>query len=117
MTTWPLRLHLFAIGSVLLLVYISGDLLARYSDAALPHLDSFTTWGAIVATFMVARKIIENWIYWFVIDAVYIYLYLERDLDWYAGLYLVYLVMIVVGFRAWLASPRSPKVSGEQGAG
>lgn len=103
-TTWPLRLHLFAIGSVLVLVYISGDLLARYSDAALPHLDSFTTWGAIVATFMVARKILENWLYWFVIDAVSIGLYLNRDLFFTAALFAAYLVMIVIGYRSWRAS-------------
>jgi nicotinamide mononucleotide transporter len=103
-TTWPLRRHLFAIGSVLLLVYVSGDLLARYSDAALPHLDSFTTWGAIVATFMVTRKVLENWLYWFVIDAVSIGLYLNRDLFFTAALFGVYLVMIVIGYRSWRAS-------------
>lgn len=103
-TTWPLRHHLVAVASVLLLVWISGDLLARYSDAALPHLDSFTTWGAIVATFMVARKILENWLYWFVIDAVSIGLYLSRDLYFTAGLFTAYLVMIVIGYRSWRAS-------------
>lgn len=103
-TTWPLRFHVVAVGSVLLLVWISGDLLARYSDAALPHLDSFTTWGAIVATFMVARKILENWLYWFVIDAVSIALYLSRDLYFTAVLFTAYLVMIVIGYRSWRAS-------------
>ena len=107
-TTWPLRLHLFAIGSVLVLVYISGDLLARYSDAALPHLDSFTTWGAVVATFMVARKVLENWLYWFVIDAVSIGLYLSRDLFFTAALFGAYLVMIVIGYRSWRASMLEP---------
>jgi len=107
-TTWPLRLHLFAIGSVLVLVYISGDLLARYSDAALPHLDSFTTWGAVVATFMVARKVLENSLYWFVIDAVSIGLYLSRDLFFTAALFGAYLVMIVIGYRSWRASMLEP---------
>ncbi|MGK2924655.1 MAG: nicotinamide riboside transporter PnuC [Lysobacterales bacterium] len=105
-TTWPLRWHLLAIGSVLLLVYVSGALLARYSDAALPHLDSFTTWGAVVATFMVARKVLENWLYWFVIDAVSIGLYLDRELFFTAALFAVYLVMIVFGYRSWRASMR-----------
>ena len=103
-STWPLRLHLFAVASVALLVWISGELLARYSNAALPHLDSFTTWGAIVATFMVARKILENWLYWFVIDAVSIGLYLSRDLYFTAALFAGYLVMIVIGYRSWRAS-------------
>jgi len=103
-TTWPARYHLLAVGSVLLLVYISGELLTRYSDAALPFLDSLTTWGAVVATFMVTRKILENWIYWFVIDAVSIALYIQRDLFFTAALFLVYLVMIVIGYRSWRAS-------------
>jgi nicotinamide mononucleotide transporter len=103
-TTWPLRYHVLAIVSVLSLVYISGELLTRFSDAALPHLDSFTTWGAIVATFMVARKILENWLYWFVIDAVSIGLYISRDLYLTAGLFAAYLVMIVIGYRSWRAS-------------
>ena len=96
--------HLFAIGSVLILVLISGELLTRYSNAALPFLDSLTTWGAVVATFMVTRKILENWIYWFVIDSVSIALYLNRDLFFTAALFTVYLVMIVIGYRTWRAS-------------
>jgi nicotinamide mononucleotide transporter len=105
-TTWPLRRHLLTIGSVLLLVYVSGALLARYSDAALPHLDSFTTWGAVVATFMVARKVLENWLYWFVIDAVSIGLYLDRELFFTAALFALYLIMIGFGYRSWRASMR-----------
>ena len=80
---------------------ISGELLTRYSAAALPFLDSFTTWGAVIATFMVARKILENWIYWFVIDAVSIGLYLSRELYFTAALFAAYLVMIVIGYRKW----------------
>ena len=103
-TTWPVRNHLWAGSSVILLVVISGELLSRYSQAALPFLDSFTTWGAMIATFMVARKILENWIYWFVIDAVSIWLYFSRELYFTAGLFAVYLVMIVIGYRSWRAS-------------
>jgi nicotinamide mononucleotide transporter len=103
-STWPVRYHLFAIGSVLLLVMVSGELLTRYSNAALPFLDSLTTWGAVVATFMVTRKILENWIYWFVIDAVSIALYISRDLFFTAALFTAYLVMIVIGYRSWRAS-------------
>ena len=111
-TTWPLRFHLVAIASVILLVVISGELLTRYSDAALPFLDSLTTWGAVVATYMVARKVLENWIYWFVIDSVSIWLYLSRELYFTAGLFAVYLVMIVIGYRSWKASMVPPGIPG-----
>jgi nicotinamide mononucleotide transporter len=103
-STWPLRYHLYAGVAVVVLVLISGELLTRYSQAALPFLDSFTTWGALIATFMVARKILENWIYWFLIDAVSIGLYLSRELYFTAGLFAAYLVMIVIGYRSWRAS-------------
>lgn len=103
-TTWPWRNHVLAIVGVLLMVVVSGELLTRYSDAALPFADSFTTWGAVIATWMVARKILENWIYWFVIDAVSVGLYLSRELYFTALLFVAYLVMIVIGYRAWKAS-------------
>ena len=103
-TTWPAMRHVTAIVVVFLLVFASGELLSRYSNAALPFADSFTTWGAVVATYMVARKILENWIYWFVIDAVSVYLYLSRELYFTAALFVAYLVMIVFGYRSWRRS-------------
>jgi len=100
-STWPLRRHVVAIVSILALSLISGAVLQTYTNAALPFLDSFTTWGAIVTTYLVARKILENWFYWFVIDSVSVYLYASRELYLTAGLFLLYLVLVVVGYRAW----------------
>jgi len=93
--------HVTAIITVLLATLISGRLLADYSTAALPYADSFTTWGAIIATYMVTRKVLENWLYWFVIDSVSIYLYINRELYLTALLFSVYLVLIVLGYLAW----------------
>jgi nicotinamide mononucleotide transporter len=106
---WPLQRHLAALALIAVLTALFGRVLVG-TDAALPYLDSFTTVAAIVTTWMVARKIIENWIYWFVIDSVSIYLYLDRGLVYYAGLFVVYLVLVVIGFRAWLAGSRSGPV-------
>ena len=50
---------------------------------------------------MVARKILENWWYWFVIDSVSIVLYINRELYLTALLFAVYLVLIVVGYLSW----------------
>lgn len=97
---WPRGRHVAVIGIIIVLTVLFGALLTS-TDAALPYADSFTTVGAIVATFMVARKVIENWIYWFVIDSVSIFLYLNRGLWLYAALFVAYLVLIVIGFRAW----------------
>ena len=98
---WRPRQHLVAVAAVLLLSAISGFLLQRYTAAALPFLDSFTTWGSILTTWMVTRKILENWLYWLVIDAVSIYLYLDRELYLTAFLFVVYLVIVLFGYRKW----------------
>lgn len=100
-TTWPLRTHTFAIGGIALLTLVSGYLLTSHTQAAWPYLDSFTTWGSVITTFMVARKIFENWLYWLVIDSVALFLYWDRELYGAALLMVVYLVLIVVGTITW----------------
>ena len=80
---------------------LSGYLLDKYTEAALPFLDALTTWGAIIATYMVAKKLIENWIYWFVIDSISIFLFISRDLNLTALLFTGYLVIIFFGYRSW----------------
>ena len=77
-----------------------------HTDAAFPYADSFTTVAAIVTTYMVARKVLENWVYWFVIDSVSVYLYASRGLYLTTLLFLSYLVLIVIGFRTWLREYR-----------
>jgi nicotinamide mononucleotide transporter len=100
-SSWPLQRHVLPVLMILVASTVSGYLLARFTNAAMPYLDSFTTWGAIVSTWMVARKIIQNWHYWFVIDSVSVYLYLGRGLYLTALLFMLYLVLIVIGLQQW----------------
>lgn len=104
---WRVQQHVLAIGGVLALSLASGFALGSFTDAALPFADSFTTWGSIITTWMVARKILENWLYWLVIDSVSIYLYWDRELYLTAALFAVYLVIVIFGFRQWLQHYRS----------
>ncbi len=105
-TTWPLRYHVAAIMVVLVATAVSGTLL-KDTGQAMGYIDSFTTWGAVVTTFMVAKKILENWIYWLVIDAVSIYLYLDRELYFTALLFCAYIIIIFFGYTAWLRDYRA----------
>ena len=98
---WGSRQHLVALAAVLACTLASGALLQHYTGAALPYLDSFTTWGSILTTWMVARKILENWLYWLLIDSVSIYLYLDRELYLTAALFVAYLVIVIFGYRQW----------------
>ncbi|MEM9056647.1 MAG: nicotinamide mononucleotide transporter family protein, partial [Pseudomonadota bacterium] len=68
--------------------------------------DSLTTWGAVVTTWMVTAKILENWLYWVVIDLASIYLYLERGLLQTAGLFVLYVVLAIGGYLLWRADWR-----------
>ncbi len=98
---WSLHQHVVAIGGILIASLVSGFLLANNSSAAWPYVDSFTTWGSILTTWMVTRKILENWLYWLVIDSVSILLYFDRELYLTALLFAVYLVICVFGFFNW----------------
>lgn len=99
--TWRLAGILFG-GSLLL-----GWGFDQYTDADLAYADSFTTVASFVAMWMTARKYLESWHLWFVIDVVQIILYASKGystdpgLFLYAGLYTVYLGMAVAGYLAW----------------
>ena len=99
--TWNKKNHLIALVLITLLTLTSGYILENYTDAVLPFLDALTTWGAIVATYMVAKKLIENWIYWFVIDFISVFLFMSRDLFLTGLLFIGYLVIIFFGYRSW----------------
>jgi len=101
-TTWSGKQHTLAIGGVFVMTFISGFLLSENTSAVMPYLDSFTTWGAVLTTYMVAKKVLENWIYWFVIDAIAIYLYIDRELYLTALLMGVYVIMVIFGYTSWL---------------
>jgi len=103
---WSARQHVVALALIATLTYVSGSLLNSGTDANLPYLDSFTTWASVVTTFMVARKILENWIYWLVIDSVSIYLYVDRELYFTSLLFAIYIVIIFFGWFAWYRSYR-----------
>jgi nicotinamide mononucleotide transporter len=100
-SSWPLARHAVPLSLIMVATLLSGYLLGSFTEAAMPYLDSFTTWGAIVTTWMVARKILQNWHYWFVIDSLSVYLYISRGLYLTAMLFVLYLVLIVIGYRQW----------------
>lgn len=98
---WSIGNHIFAISLVIVLSFLSGTLLSNFSNAALPFIDAFTTWGAIVASYMVAKKILENWIYWFVIDFISVFIFASRGLYFTSALFATYLVIIYFGYKSW----------------
>ena len=101
---WSMPTHLRAIVAIGLLSLVNGYLLHRYSDAAFPYIDSLTTGFAIWGTFLVARKVLENWWYWLVIDFASVFIYWSRDLQLTGLLFVIYIIMIPLGLISWTRS-------------
>jgi len=95
----------------IVLIMASGTLLmgwgfSTYSNADLAYADSFTTVASFIAMYLAAKKYLESWYLWFVVDVVQVILYLVKGIELYALLYLIYLGMAYWGWRAWKASIR-----------
>ncbi len=84
------------IVSVLLAFIVS-----KFSDAVLPYFDAFTTVFAIIATYMVVKKWIENWIIWIVVDFVATGMYWHKELYLTALLFVFYTIISFVGYFNW----------------
>ena len=103
---WPWRVH-FGIALALAIgTWALAPWIAASTQAAWPRLDTATMLASLLATWMVARVRLENWLYWIVIDAIAVFLYGAQGLMFVAVLYLVYLVIAVFGWFEWRARLR-----------
>ena len=78
-----------------------GTLFTLYTDAAVPYWDSTTTVLSLVGMWLTAKKKIENWHFWFVVDVLATGIYVYKGIYFYALLYLIYVGMAVAGYLAW----------------
>jgi len=85
----------------LLLWLAIGLILKNFTDSTIPFFDAFTAAGGIVTTWMLARKILEQWFFWMVIDSLSIVLYIWQGLYATTFLFAVYLIMAFFGYRQW----------------
>jgi nicotinamide mononucleotide transporter len=99
---WPLRRHLVVVLILLVASALTARFLARETQAAWPLLDSFTTWTSLVATWMVTRSVLENWLYWICADLIMVGLFAQQGYPYTSGLFLAYATVSVLGLRSWL---------------
>lgn len=87
-------------------------LLVTFTNSTVPVCDSFTTALSIVALWMLSRKYTEQWLVWFVVDAVTVGLYIYKGIPITAGLYALYTLLAVIGYMKWrkLSNADSQKV-------
>lgn len=90
------------IGFILAVLYcILYFILTRYTDSPIPIGDAFTTAVGIVATWMLARRLIAHWLLWIVVNFVSVYLYYLRGLYPTMFLYLCYAILAFIGLYNW----------------
>lgn len=98
-TNLKLGIYLFLANGILF-IFIAY-ILINFTDSPIPYWDAFTTAASFVATWMLARKIIEHWIIWVVVDAVSMGLYIYKGLYPTVILFAVYTVLAVLGYIEW----------------
>ena len=90
-----------AVAAAVLWIVISY-VLRTYTDSTVPYIDAFTTSLSIVAMWMLARKYVEQWLVWIVVDAVSAGLYFYKGIPFYGVLYAIYTTVAYFGYRRWL---------------
>lgn len=84
--------------------FSTGFLLAKYTDADIPYIDSFTTVISLTAQWMLARKYLENWLLWIFVDFIYVFVYLYKDLYYTSILYGLFFGLAIWGYYSWKKS-------------
>ena len=100
----PRRALVWLAAAGLLFAGALGAGLRRYTDASLPFWDSSLASFSLVAQWMQARKLIENWAVWILVDVVYVGMYVWKRLHPTAGLYAVFVLLAVLGLVEWRRS-------------
>jgi len=98
---WSIRAHALSVLLIVLLTLLVAPTLGRYTAAAWPYLDTLVTGLSLLATWLTARAVLENWLYWFVVNLLSMFLYGSQGLVFVSLLYVVYFVIAIAGWRAW----------------
>jgi nicotinamide mononucleotide transporter len=87
--------------AIVIFTFLLGSILYNHTIASYPYLDSFCTACSIVAQFFLARKVLQNWLLWVFVDAIYVGIYIFKDLHLTAVMYAIYIVIALIGYFDW----------------
>ena len=93
-------LSVFFIIMILSIIIVS-QLLIRLTDSQVPYWDSVTAVLSIGAQWLMCRKYIQTWFLWFIVDAMYVFLYFNKNITWHGILFIIYLGMAIAGYLRW----------------
>lgn len=102
-STKPGRFHIGFIASGVILTVITAYYLEQVIGSRLPYLDAFVTVFSVMNTVLMARKVLESWLYWIVINSAAIALYFQTGFYVTIVMFMVYLVLTIYGYKSWRA--------------
>ena len=76
-------------------------ILIRWTNSTVPLLDAFTNALSFVGLWALARKYVEQWLFWMIVDAVCTLLYIQKGIPFKALLYGLYVVIAIAGYYKW----------------
>lgn len=109
-TFFPRRLILRTLGFFVLAWAATYYVLVAYTNSTVPLLDAFTNALSFVGLWALARKYVEQWLFWIAVDVVCCYLYVVKGIPFKAGLYGLYVVIAVMGYWKWKGLARKAQV-------
>lgn len=109
-TFFPRRLILRTLGFFVLAWAATYYVLVAYTNSTVPLLDAFTNALSFVGLWALARKYVEQWLFWIAVDVVCCYLYVVKGIPFKAGLYGLYVVIAVMGYWKWKGLAKKAKV-------
>jgi len=98
---------LWTIGIIIIVTPIWGYMMQRFFNPDLVFFDAFTTVGSLVAQYLLAKKYLENWLVWIVVDVVAVSMYTYKGLYFVAFLFIVYLFLCTKGYIDWKKRDRN----------
>jgi nicotinamide mononucleotide transporter len=103
---WSWSGHALALAGIAIITLWLAPWLAGSTGGSWPRLDAAVTCASLLATWMTARSVLENWLYWLVVNAASMFLYGVQGPSFVAGLYVIYFVIAIFGWREWLSRYR-----------
>jgi len=93
--------RLASVGATLLVFVLLAWFLKTFTDTDVPYADGFLTAGSLLGQVLLSRKKLENWHVWIIVDVLYVGLYVYKGLMLTALLYAIFILMAIIGLRAW----------------
>jgi nicotinamide mononucleotide transporter len=100
--SWQLTKHLKVISFGGILCFLLGYIFQKLTSQSDPYLDAFTTVFSLIATFLTAKRVLSNWLYWVVIDMALVALYFSNGLVLTSYHYGFYVALALIGYFKWL---------------